>query len=480
MLLAPFKSLIREKCGLSFEDSREVLLAEGIRTRLSERAVTSPGAYLTLLSSEPDEFNRLVNLITVKETYFFREAVHFKILTEALIPELWSKTKDRRIRIVCAGCSTGEEPYSIAIALAERFGPEFSSMFSVVGFDIDEEALCRAKAGIYAGHSFRGLPEHIQKGFFHEQENGFRIKNAVRRGVEFLRLNLFVDSYPDAVRNADIIFYRNVSIYFESDAQKRIFSALAGMLNEKGYLFLSSAETFVHNSGILSLIEKEGVFLYEKGLEIQMEERRKSPCRKSGSAAPGKLGFAGTSAAGTKNTAKRTTDTPHQIFDQALSLAEMKKYEDALQLAEKVTNLQPSFIKAHMLRAGILINLQRPDEAEIVCSRSIELDPWCLEGHLLLGLIARLRGNVEDAKKRFNEAVYIRSSCWLAHFYLGEIYRSEGDRQPACREFEIVIKLLEDNGLSEHGLTFFSLSFSLEQIIHLCRYNLADMKRSRA
>ncbi len=480
MLLTPFKSLIKEKCGLSFEDSREVLLAEGIKTRLSERAVTSHDAYLNLLSCEPDEFNRLLSLITVKETYFYREAVHFKILTETLIPELSSKIKKRKIRIVCAGCATGEEPYSIAIALASAFGPEFSSMFSVVGFDIDDEALRRAKAGVYADHSFRGVPDHIQKSFFDAQGTSYKIKDAIRQGVDFLRLNIFSDSYPDTVSNADIIFYRNVSIYFEPEAQKRIFKSLSDMLNEKGYLFLSSAETFVHDGGVLSLIEKEGVFLYRKGVDMHIEERRKPSCSKNRSAAPAMTGLAGTATTKTKYTAIRTKDTPHQIFDRALALAEKKKYEDALQLTEQILGMQASFIKARMLRAGILINLQRLDEAEVECRSGMELDQWSLEGHLLLGLIAKIRGDFEAAKKRFNEAIYIKSSCWLAHFYLGEICRYQGDKLLACREFEIVIKLLEEKGFSDHGLTFFSLSFPMEQIIHLCRHNLADMKRGRA
>ena len=160
-------------------------------------------------------------------------------------------------------------------------------------------------------------------------------------------------------------------------------------------------------------------------------------------------------------------------------LAEDKKYEDALQLTERIIGLQASYMNAHMLQAGILLNLQRLDEAEKVCCRGMELDQLSLEGHLLLGLIAKIRGDLTQAKKRFKEALYVRSSCWLAHFYLGEIYRTEGDRQLACREFEIVIKLLEEKGFSDHGLTFFSPSFPVEQVVHLCRHNLADMKRGQ-
>ncbi|MBI5846993.1 MAG: hypothetical protein HZB31_03450 [Nitrospirae bacterium] len=478
MHLTPFKSLIREKCGLSFEDSREAILAEGIKARLSERAVASHETYLTILSCEPDEFKMLVNLITVKETYFFREALHFTILTETLIPELASKMNNRRIKIVCAGCSTGEEPYSIAMALAARFGPEFSSMFSIVGFDIDEEALCKARRGVYASHSFRGVPDQIRKGFFIEQENSCRINDSVRKGVEFLRLNIFDDSYPEAVRNADVVFYRNVSIYFEPEAQHHIFRNLATMLNEKGYLLLSSAETFAHNIGVLSLVEKEGVFLYEKGAEVQIGERRKRPGGHK-TVAPATQGFTKPSSDKTNYAPIRKKDEPHQIFDQALALAEAKKYADALQLTECLIGLEATFIKAHMLRAGILINLQRLDEAEKACRDGMALDQWSLEGYLLLGLIAKIRGDFEEAGKRFKEAVYVRSSSWLSHFYLGEIYRIGGNRPLACREFEVVIKLLEEKGSSDHGLTFFSLSCPMEQVVHLCKHYLAGMKRSR-
>lgn len=499
MPLSIFKSLIKEKCGLSFEDSREPILAKGIEARVSERALASPEEYFTVLAREPDEFSRLVNLITVNETYFFREPAHFSILTEQLLPEIIARANDRKIRIVCAGCSTGEEPYTIAMALLAKFGPDFHRMFSVVGFDIDEEAIGRARAGVYAAHSFRGVPEQIRKSYFDEQGTSCRIKEAVRENVELLRLNIFGDAYPDTVRNADVIFYRNVSIYFEPEAQERIFKNLAGLLNEKGYLFLSSSETFAHNIGVLSLVEKEGIFLYSKGFEVRIEERRKSlrnentvsaqtPQRFTVKPAAGKpvvariptpvstRSVAGGGAIVLNYAATRHNDEPHHLFDQALSLAEGKKYEDALKLAERVINMQPSFMKAYMLRAGILVNLKRFNEAEAVCRRGMERDRWGLEGHLMLGLITKIQGNLDEAKKRFKEAVYIKSSSWLAHFYLGEILRQEGEKELAGREYEIVIKLLEGKGPPEHGLTFFPFSFPIGQLVHLCKHNLAVMK----
>jgi chemotaxis protein methyltransferase CheR len=478
MHLTPFKCLIREKCGLSFDDSREAILAEGIKARLAMRLLASHEEYLDLLSREPYEFNMLVNLITVNETYFLREPVHFTILTEKLIPDMMAARKGDRIKIVCAGCSTGEEPYSIAITLMAKFGPGFRGLFSLVGIDIDDEALGRARAGVYAGHSFRGVPDHIRTGYFDKEGNNYRIREAVRDGVEFLHMNIFSDAYPDEVRNADIIFYRNVSIYFEPEAQQRVFRNLAGMLGEKGYLFLSSTETFAHNIGILSLVEKEGVFIYSKGVEVQIGERRKHPEESTRPAVPAARGTAGTASAARKLIPTRKHDMPHQLFDQALGHAEAKKYDVALQLTARAIELEPSFIKAYMLRAGILLNLEKFEEAEEVCRRGMELDQWCLEGKLLLGLVAKVRGDLVEARKRFKEALYIDSASWAAHFYLGEIYRFEEDGERACREFRIVIKLVEEKGSAGQGLTFLSFPFPVEQIVHLCRHNLAVMKCS--
>ena len=129
-----------------------------------------------------------------------------------------------------------------------------------------------------------------------------------------------------------------------------------------------------------------------------------------------------------------------------------------------------------MLKAGILINLNLLEDAKSICLKSIGIDRWCLEGHLLLALIAKMQDDRKAALKRFKEAVYIQPSCWLAHFYLAEIYNSSRDLKNACREYEITIRQLAKGEIENHGLTFFQLSFSAEQILHLCRKNLSELK----
>ena len=182
---------------------------------------------------------------------------------------------------------------------------------------------------------------------------------------------------------------------------------------------------------------------------------------------------------GSETSGERRQDK-HQLFDQALGYAKAKKYDDALRCLDDLIEQDAVFTKAYTLKGGVLINLKRLDEAERVCGQSIGIDQWCLEGYLLLGLIARMRSDDETARKRFKEALYIQSSCWLAHFYLAEIYRSRDEAASAYREYEIVIKLLQNGDIQDHGLAFFPLAFPADQITHLCKHNLTKLQKKAA
>jgi chemotaxis protein methyltransferase CheR len=132
---------------------------------------------------------------------------------------------------------------------------------------------------------------------------------------------------------------------------------------------------------------------------------------------------------------------------------------------------------AYALKASVLINLKELEQAERICLTCIERDPWYLEAVLLLGMIEKIRNDCDAAFRRFKEALYIQSSCWLAHFYIADIHRLWGELDRARREYAIVISLLEKKDSEDHGLMFFPLSFPIEQIVHLCRHNLAQLER---
>jgi chemotaxis protein methyltransferase CheR len=500
------KELIKKRSGLSFENQGETLLKCGVQKRMSEREVSSFAGYLHYLHDDEDEFCRLINLLTVNETYFYREPIHLAVLTNSIVPELIScRTLGQTIKIISAGCSTGEEPYSLAIALMEKYGSGMQALFSIMGADIDDEVLEKAREGIFGSLSFRSLGTALRDKYFEPFDNNqYRIKDLVREKIRFCKLNLMDSSYPAEFQGSDIIFYRNVAIYFGPETQKNIFGKLADLLNDRGYLFMSSTETYSHNIGLLSLVEKDGIFLYNKKLELAIEDRRKcqttiddnkrrpNASRKlSGNTPTGGYivkkadskwsAIDQRTAPARKNLSQRLNssrrkDSPQQLFDEALLLSKDKRYSEALEKIDRILELDPAFKKAYMLKAGLLINMQEIGDAERICLKSIEIDQWCLEAYLLLGLIAKLRNDEELAVKRFKEALYIQSSCWLAHFYLGEMYVSRSDPQAACREYEIVIKLLQKGEITDHGLSYFPLSFPVDQVLHLCEHNIAKLK----
>ena len=283
----------------------------------------------------------------------------------------------------------------------------------------------------------------------------------------------------------DVVFYRNVSIYFNPETQKNIFKKLSDLINENGYLFVGSTETISHDIGILSLVEMDGIFLFRKmkksdkmrePLKIETRDKKQETSKDNAPSNPPLKIRGGSGSYDPPIHPFTDSSSVQSLFNEALSLAVGKNHDAALSRIDKLIEHDQSFIKAYMLKAGILINLNLLEDAKSICLKSIGIDRWCLEGHLLLALIAKMQDDREAALKRFKEAVYIQPSCWLAHFYLAEIYNSSRDLKNACREYEITIRQLAKGEIENHGLTFFQLSFSAEQILHLCRKNLSELK----
>ncbi len=501
MDLNPFVNLIKNKCGLFFEGDRLSSLASGIQNRMSEKGLESHAEYFNELTGSESEFIHLVNLLTINETYFLREPRHFRILSDMLIPKIFQKKKSgERVKILSAGCSTGEEPYSIVMSLMNKYGMGSEAISSVIAVDIDAEAVSAAKKGVFGRNSFRKFDDTLKKRYFKPVSDGinqggagdagYMILDTVKQSVEFKNFNLLSDFYPNTLQGIDIIFYRNVSIYFDPESQRKIFHKLSQILSEGGYLFVSSSETLFHNIGILSLVEIDGVFLYHKGVEVKIEERRKKNLinhRDTEAQRKDKLNkplCLRASVADLNNTLEKPIhqaagsdfsekrEDSRLLFDEALHLAKDKKYNKALSRINKLMEDNPPFTKSYALKASILINLGQLEEAKKACLKIIQIDNWHLEGYLLMGLIAKIEDNGEEVVKRFKEALYIQPSCWLAHFYLAEAYHARGEQEQACREYGIVIGLLENGKVSDHGLTYFPISFPAEQLAHLCRHNL--------
>lgn len=484
MDLNPFKTFLRKKTGFTIKPDLVDRLARELPALMARRGIRSAEAYLALLDRDPDAFHEVVTLLTVNETYFHREPDHLRLMTRRLVPEIAARKPDGEpIRVLSAGCSSGEEPYSIVISLAEAAGGRpTADRYAVFGADIDGDAVAKARRGHYGGRAFRSLPPGLRDRYFVPEAGGrFRIREAVRQAVTFYTVNLLNRPYPPPLENMDLIFYRNVSIYFDPATQRTIFGHLGDILNPGGYILVSSTETLSHDFKVLRLMALDGVFLYHKdpaGGEAPLPigppstgsrppsprkapalGRPRPPARPAGPYPP-----------------RAAAETTAPTYNEALDAARNKRYDQALEILDRLLARIPPAdgTAARTLKAAILINQGRTAAAKALCEAVLDSDPLRTEASLLLGMIARRSNDLDAAVRRFKETLYGDTANWLAHFYLAEIYQSRGETQRMRREYGIVIDLLSRGGFSDHGLSFFSLPFTEAEIIHLCRQNMAS------
>jgi chemotaxis protein methyltransferase CheR len=489
MDLAPFVRLIKERCGLFINDPKHSSLTQAIRERMSSTGLNCHAKYFNIILDDAKETLRLVDLLTNNETYFFRESKHFKLFSDKLVPELLkNKREEEKIKVLSAGCSTGEEPYSLVISLIKKFGPKIMDSINVIGCDINQKAIQSARMGVYKEHSFRNVEKEFREEYFDRLSGErYQLKDYVRDSVEFIIWNMVSDIYPRSLVNANIIFYRNVSIYFEPDTRRKVFLRLSDLLSDNGYLFLSSSETFSHNMGSLFLEEREEVFLYRKNATLRLNHQKNM---RSATLAPSKNGSEITQnrsgiadhcppvqSDSQKDKGKLKSEDIHALFEKALGHAKKKEIEKALQYLDTLLAGSSSFAKAYNLKASILIHQQRFDEAKSHCLKTLELDEWNLECHILLGLIAKIEGNEREALIHFKGALYIDPGCWLAHMHRGDIHNALGELESACRDYGLAAKLLEKNGKEQENYFLFPLAFPREQVIHLCNHNIKNLKQ---
>jgi len=495
--LAPFKKLLLKSCGHRFEKEREQTLSAGLCQRMAKRGVKAHDAYHDLLMRDQEELLRLTELLTVNETYFFREPDHLNLMIDALLPELMALRNRRPIRILSAGCSTGEEPYTVAIMLRERFGAACEQRFAISGVDIDPSAITAAQQGIYGKNSFRGIDKPLVERYFEPHGTGkYLISESIRNLVAFEAANLLDDTRLQKMQQADIILYRNVSIYFPQDIQREIFGRLAGLLADDGCLLVGAAETMHHDIGILSLAQQNSLFFFRKCPAIVYEERRTvsrqslpTQARSTPRQAESQRAVATESRrekAGTGHTEHARPPSGSAMagdvrarFDRAVELAHTRQHEKALAILDGIIEQDAAFVKAHCLKASLLITLSRFDEADKVCTDVLGRDSLCLEAYLMLGIIARQKGSNDDAVKRFRETIYLNSACWPAHFFTAEILYARKDAKRAQSSFEAALRILEQGEPKARGQEFFPLSFNAEQFTIICRHKLSLLKENR-
>ncbi len=239
------RDLIRERFGIFYDDTKQFLLQSRLQTRLLKVRVTDFAAYHRFLVASPEregEWAELASVLSNNETYFFRERNQLDVLATDVLEE--SHRAGTPLRIWSSACSTGEEPYTIAMLLQQTHRIAASNLV-LRATDLSPRALERASTGFYRELSFRATPPEMVQRYFRPFEGGFFINDEIKRMVEFSRINLMDERAVAAMGTFDAILCRNVLIYFEKPTQKRVVEAFAQALRPGGFLFLGHAESIM-------------------------------------------------------------------------------------------------------------------------------------------------------------------------------------------------------------------------------------------
>lgn len=260
------RDFIKDYCGIYFDDSSRFILERRLQRRLRLRLLDDFRDYYRFLlydKKKDEEIKEAIDLLTVNETYFFREQNQLKAFGEEILPELMEINKEKkRLRIWSAGCSTGEEPYTIAILILEQGIDGWD--IEILGSDINQRALSKARKGMYRRHSFRTTDDYYIKKYFKEEGDFFVISERVKSIVSFSYLNLLDPLKVKIVAPMDVIFCRNVLIYFDYEARKRVVNNFYDRLVEGGYLLLGHAESLMNVSTSFILKHLKNDMVYQK------------------------------------------------------------------------------------------------------------------------------------------------------------------------------------------------------------------------
>lgn len=430
-LLAQFSAFIAARLGLHFPRERWHDLERGINAAAGDFGQLDAQTCIERLISRPltrREIEMLASHLTVGETYFFREENSFAALEAHILPELLQRRRsgEQRLRIWSAGCCTGEEPYSMAILLNRLIPDPDDWNLTLLATDINPLFLRKAAAGEYGEWSFRSTPDWIKDRYFHPMGGGrFELDARIRKRVTFAYLNLADDVYPSLTNDTsamDLIFCRNVLMYFSAERGRAVVDNLYRALVDGGWLIVSPAETSSTLFSRFTAVEFAGALLYRKDTSAEA------------------LRFASHAPV------PDSIYEPRRLIQENIpavavlpgSLRAASPVADACDGSVPIARQQDRFSCA----ARDCANQGRLDEAAEWCSKAIAADKLNPIHHYLLSAIQREQGQGDAAAQSLTRVLFLAPDFVLAHYALGNLSQSQGRRREAQRHFDNALAAL--------------------------------------
>ena len=485
VLLSQLSKSVARQMGLHFPRERWADLERGIRSAAREfdfEDVESCIQWLISSQLAKKTIELLASYLTIGETYFFRENKTFKVLEEQILPELIRSRRqnERYLRIWSAGCATGEEPYSIAILL-RRMIPNLKDWnITILATDINPRFLEKASEGIYSEWSFRDTPTGFKEQYFiRKPHSHFQIPPNVKKMVTFSYLNLVEDTYPSILNNTnamDIIFCRNVLMYFVPKLIKETVQKFCHSLIEDGWLIVGQAEVshipFPHLS---SIHYRDAAILYRKDRKKPQAVIYVPPIEATSDAVDAKRIVSVPPPVElvaepklevvlpqfTKSTEAEKPETKEKklpTYEETLVLYEQGRYtEVADTLLESVLEKQDDS-KSMALLARAYANQGKLAEAVEWCKKAITTDKLNPSHYYLLAIIMQEQGQMNEVVTSLRQTLYLDPNFVLAHFDLGNLTQRQGKLKESQKHFENALLLLkarqqDDILLESEGIT---------------------------
>lgn len=506
-----FRAAVTSHLGLQYEDAKLDYLADVMQQRMQSvgRArFESCSAYLGYLHASlkgSAEWRALAEQLTVNETFFFRNTDNFLALAESVLPErIRAKAQTKQLRILSAGCSSGDEPYSLAIMVRETLPDLAAWDVKIIGIDISPAILLKASQARYSNWSLRSTSEDIRRRYFRADGADFVLSPEIQKMVSFEERNLVgVDPLFWQSLACDLVFCRNVLMYFTPETARGVVRRISKALLPGGFLFIGHAETLRGITPELHLCHSHGTFYY------QQRDSSEAATAATGPAPPGEtsvpvlpVGAESTAnwvdviehaAMRIARLADAQTRLPHQTepqathdqpgsqaavvapaiaWDQSLVLEAVRqeRFADALALMGALPADSHEDPDALLLRAALLTNHGRLKESEEVCRRLLALDELNAGAHYLMALCSEHAGDADGAIKHGQTAIFLDPCFAMPHLHLGILAKRSGDGDTAQRELGQALKLLAGEDASR--ILLFGGGFSRDALLQLCRTHL--------
>lgn len=410
MNLEPFLKILNRAMGLAPDSLARSGIEMALKARMRETGINENG-YLSLLRTSDGELAELVEEIVVPETWFFRDSKPFDLLFETVVG-----CKNNDFRVLSAPCSTGEEPYSIAMTL---MGAGLNS-FRVDGVDISERALIKARTGIYGGNSFRtDLPIYAER-WFRKCDQGRMLAEEVRRSVNFHSGNIIGGCLPNG--KYDVIFCRNLLIYLDDNSRKCLAALLSEKLKDDGLLFVGHAEILPVFNDWFTPVRKQGTFALRKG-KRKVADLLKPPACPQTECASKPIG-------NVKNILKQRDFRPSALPKPVLQAPKEAPTAEVKVKAEKVAE-KISGPSSSVEDIMSLADRGKTAEALNMCAVSLEQNGPDPDLFHLCGLLHESGGDISTAEEYYGKALYLEPNHMESLVHLALLLENRGDLRKA-------------------------------------------------